>query len=179
MRNGRKRRLLRRLVLGFALVAVAAPAAQARVYAGGSSGESAFIRPDDRAVHGVLVTQDARLPVRGDDKVIVPTATGLPVHADDKVFAPTVTGLPVHADDKVIEPSGEGQYSQFAYRRTLPQDLNAQNRYRVPVQVVTLSRPDGFDWGDAGTGAGILLGAALLAGGAARATRHLVKPATA
>jgi hypothetical protein len=147
MRNGRKRRLLRRLVLGFALVAVAAPAAQARVYAGGSSGESALIRPDDRAVHGVLVTQDARLPVRGDDKV--------------------------------IEPGGEGQYSQFAYRRTLPQDLNAQNRYRVPVQVVTLSRPDGFDWGDAGTGAGILLGAALLAGGAARATRHLVKPATA
>jgi hypothetical protein len=158
MRIGRKRRLGRRVALGFALIVVAAPTAQARTDEGQSAGgPSAIVRPDDRAVRGVPATASGqRLPMRADDKVLAP--------------AP---GVLVRGDDKVLEPTAGAEYSQFAYRRALPQD------YGLPVQVVSLSRPGGFDWGDAGIGAGTLLGAMLLAAGFILAARHSSKPTAA
>ena len=58
--------------------------------------------------------------------------------------------------------------------RALPSDDGAR-----PVQVVV--RPDGggFDWGDAFAGAGVAFGLVLVGAAAARATRHLTKPASA
>jgi hypothetical protein len=41
------------------------------------------------------------------------------------------------------------------------------------------SKPDGFDWGDAGIGAGTLFAVVLLAAGGVLLTRHLNRTATA
>ena len=111
MRNRRRTWLLRRLVLGLAVAAVAVPTAQARPGEGGAS--------------------------------------------------------------SVVNPSvGGADYGQFAYRRALPQDYGVRT-----IQVA--QRPGGFDWGDAGIGAGSAFVIVLLAGGASLATRHLNRPTTA
>lgn len=164
MRNRRKKWILRRLVLGFAVAAIAAPVAQARVedsaqlqkpayipwvtdFGGSVSTSSAAvelpnglaIRPDDRAVRGVATRE--RLPVRGDDKVLN------------------------------LDPTVGAEYNQFTYRRALPEDYGAQ-----PVQIA--SRADGFDWSDAGIGAGLAFGLILLVAAATLSTRHISRPAS-
>lgn len=163
MRNRRKKWILRRLVLGLAVAAVAAPVAQARVDEGAQSQSqkpayipwvtdfggavsapqavSGAVRPDDRAVRGVPATSE-RLPVvRGDDKLLN------------------------------LEPTVGAEYNQFTYRRALPADYGVQ-----PVQIA--SRGDGFDWNDAGIGAGLAFGLLLLLAGATLGTRHISRPAS-
>jgi hypothetical protein len=126
MRNRRRTWLLRRLVLGLAVAAVAVPTAQARPDEGGASSGS-------------------------------------------EQFVQGVTDFP----SSVMNPSARGaDYSQFAYRRALPQDYGVRT-----IQVA--ERPSGFDWSDAGVGAGSALVLVLLAGGASLATRHLNRPTTA
>jgi hypothetical protein len=183
MRNRRKNWFLRRLVLGFAVAAIAAPVAQARVEgglhegSGQSQGSAEYIpwvtdfgssastqagpvRPDDRAVRGVQ-TSDGQLAVRPDDRAV------RGVQATDEL-------LPVRADDKVLnlDPAVGAEYNQFTYRRTLPSDYGIQ-----PVQIA--SKGDGIDWSDAGIGAGLAFGLMLLAAGAMVGTRHISRPASA
>jgi hypothetical protein len=74
MRKERRIRILRRFVIGLAVAAVVAPAAQARfVELGGAKGSNA----------GSPVLQ-------GDDKVILPAggSSTVLIHGDDKVIAP-------------------------------------------------------------------------------------------
>jgi hypothetical protein len=144
MRNRRRTWFLRRLVLGFAVTAIAAPVAQARIDEGVALPNGSVIdqpvRPDDRAVRGVQATDEV-LPVRADDKVLN------------------------------LDPTVGAEYNQFTYRRALPLDYGVQ-----PVQIA--SRPDGFDWSDAGIGAGLAFGLMLLAAGATVGTRHVSRPAS-
>jgi hypothetical protein len=144
MRNRRRAWFLRRLVLGFAVTAIAAPVAQARIDEGVALSNGSVIdqpvRPDDRAVRGVQATDEV-LPVRADDKVLN------------------------------LDPTVGAEYNQFTYRRALPLDYGVQ-----PVQIT--SRPDGFDWSDAGIGAGLAFGLMLLAAGATVGTRHVGRPAS-
>ena len=93
--------------------------------------------------------------------VVVPTAQARPDEG--------VTGSPSSVVDRPVRGADHGQ---FAYRRALPQDYGVRT-----IQVA--QRPGGFDWGDAGIGAGSALVIVLLAGGASLATRHLNRPATA
>jgi hypothetical protein len=153
--------MLRRLVLGLAVAAIVAPAAQAR--------------PDE----GTATQAKAKDPVaviRGDDKVIVTLddGSGALINGDDKVIVPTGggTALLVH-DDKVIVPK-PGDYTLSGYRRALPDDYGV--RAVVPVEAVR--DPSSFDWGDALVGAGAAFGLMLLLGGAALGTRH-VRPTAA
>jgi hypothetical protein len=153
--------MLRRLVLGLAVAAIVAPAAQAR--------------PDE----GTATQGKAKDPVaviRGDDKVIVTPddGSGALINGDDKVIVPTGggTALLVH-DDKVIVPK-PGDYTLSGYRRALPDDYGV--RAVVPVEAVR--DPSSFDWGDALVGAGAAFGLMLLLGGAALGTRH-VRPTAA
>jgi hypothetical protein len=158
MRNRRRTRLLRRLVLGFAVAAIAAPVAQARLDEGGQSQKPVFI--PWVTDFGGSVSSPSDVAVRPDDKAV----RGVPA---------TTERLPVRADDKVLnlDPTVGAEYNQFTYRRALPEDYGAQ-----PVQIV--SKADGFDWSDAGIGAGLAFGLMLLAAGAAVGTRHIGRPAS-
>jgi hypothetical protein len=159
-RAGRKSRFVRRLVLGLAVAALVAPAAQAHpvgTAAQGNAAESAAV-------------------IQGDDKVIIAPKADFNdlIHGDDKVIAPEpdgFTGL-IHGDDKVITP--KPVYYTVA---GLPLALQDDGNW-VETRVVAVRSPGSFDWGDALIGAGVAFGAMLLLGGATLATRH-VRPAGA
>jgi hypothetical protein len=100
----------------------------------------------------------------------------VPVRPDDRAVRGVQTTdelLPVRADDKVLnlKPTDGVEYNQFTYRRALPSDYGVQ-----PVQIAT--RADGFDWSDAGIGAGLAFGLMLLAAGATLGTRHVSRAAS-
>lgn len=81
--------------------------------------------------------------------------------------------VPFQTDFPAAErPVAGASYNEFAYKRALPQDYGVRT-----IQVA--QRPGGFDWGDAGIGAGSALVLVLLAGGATLVTRRLGDPATA
>jgi hypothetical protein len=100
----RKSGILRRLVLGLAVAAIVAPAAQARPYEGtATQGKAkdpvAVIRGDDKKI--VTLDDSSGALINGDDKVIVPTGgvTAALIH-DDKVIVPapgTRAVVPVEA----------------------------------------------------------------------------------
>jgi hypothetical protein len=109
MQRERKIGVLRRFVVGLAVAAIVAPAAQARVDelgggAQGSTARAAVIQGDDKAI---VSGNGGSAMLIGDDKVIVPWA------GDSTVL--------IHGDDKVFAPQG-GNYALADYRRALPQD---------------------------------------------------------
>jgi hypothetical protein len=145
----RNSRILRRLVLGLAVAAIVAPAAQAR--------------PDE----GTVTQGKANDPgavIRGDDKKIVSLDDG--------------SGALINGDDKVIVP-WTGEYYAFAdyYRQAYAQDVLA-GKVLAGNDKAIVPAPSTFDWGDALVGAGAAFGLMLLLGGAALGTRH-VRPTTA
>jgi hypothetical protein len=200
MRNRRRNWFLRRLVLGLAIVAVAAPVAQARSDEGSLAPSEEFVQgvTDFPSSAGADVGADIWQVTGAPEQV-----TGTPVHADDKVGLQPSTSpsLVAHPDNRAerFGPGFEGAGSdvtlvghpdnradrtgpgyegtggaEYAYRGMLPSD------YGQPNVIVAVDRTgDGFDWGDAGIGAGTLFGIVLLAGGALVLTRHLSRPATA
>jgi hypothetical protein len=180
MQKVRRSRRIRRFVLALAVAAVVAPAAQAHVDARGASEGAAAVRPDDRAARHSPGASSETVAVRPDDRAARFVATGsvdlVALRPDDRAtrFSPTgsIELVAVRPDDRAVrpgpnfEPTIGSEYNQYAYRRALPQDYGVRT-----IQVV--SKPDGFDWSDAGIGAGSLFGALLLAAGAALAARHL------
>ena len=143
MRKWRRNRRIRRFVVALAVAAVMAPAAQARVDEAGASDGAA-----------------AAAAVRPDDLALRPGPTGsvaqLAIRPDDLALRPGTH----------LQPTGDVNYGQFAYRRALPQDYGVRT-----IQVAGTA--DGFDWSDAGIGAGSLFGVLLLVSGAALLTRHV------
>jgi hypothetical protein len=139
MRNRRRARLLRRLVLGLTVALVAVPAAQA--YPDEGAKQETFRQGIDDFPGSSYVPPEAAV-VRGDVKDGIGTArilAELEAKTRDYVAgaAPVTTG---------------------------------------PIQVVGTS--DGFDWGDAGIGAGSVFAVVLIGGGALLATRHVGRPAS-
>ncbi|MGH3007041.1 MAG: hypothetical protein ACRDOS_14300 [Gaiellaceae bacterium] len=103
--------------------------------------------------------------------IVVPAAQAGPDEGGAGVepgYVPFQTDFPSSIVDRPVQGAG---YNQFAYQRALPQDYG--------VRTVQLAQRDGFDWSDAGIGAGSALVLVLLAGGATLATRHVSRPATA
>jgi hypothetical protein len=143
MRKWRRNRRIRRFVVVLAVAAVMAPAAQARVDEAGASDGAA-----------------AAAAVRPDDLALRPGPTGsvaqLAVRPDDLALRPGTH----------LQPTGDVNYGQFAYRRALPQDYGVRT-----IQVAGTA--DGFNWSDAGIGAGSMFGVLLLVSGAALLTRHV------
>ena len=103
---------------------------------------------------------DGTAAVRPDDLALRPGPTGsvaqLAIRPDDLALRPGTH----------LQPTGDVNYGQFAYRRALPQDYGVRT-----IQVAGTG--DGFDWSDAGIGAGSLFGVLFLVSGAALLTRHL------
>lgn len=159
MQHRRRIRLLRRLVLGLAVAALVAPAAQANIPDADTSvlRDATAVRSADDA-DGVVLRRNrpAGATVQGEDKGSLPEAGYVPFASDFPRTAPA--------------PGGDS--APAGYRRALPQDYGV-----VRVEVPT--GPSAFDWGDAFIGAGGALTLLLLAGGATLATRHVGRPAAA
>ena len=154
MRSNRKRNwLIKRIALGFAVAAFAAPVAQAGVDQGigvlPSSSTSAYepFATDFPSYANVVDASDYGMPR--------PTATDYAISRGDliEVVRSTPNGTP---SDKI------------EFVRTQPRSIGEP-------QVVSA----GFDWKDAGIGAGLALALVLLGGGAALASRHLGRAQTA
>lgn len=113
-------------------------------------------------------------PVRADDKTGLGQSPQVAVVHDRPALGPTVGSehrqWAYRGDDK----TGIGDFGQVAQVHDRP--ALGPTAGDVPIQVV--NRPDGFDWGDAGIGAGALFGLMLLGAIAMVASRHLSRPAT-
>jgi hypothetical protein len=150
MRSNRRRNwFIKRIALGLAIAAVAAPVAQAKVDEGSSvhaNGYQAFAT-DFPSYANVVDASDYGMPR--------PTATDYAISRGDliEVLRSTPNGTP---SDKI------------EFVRTQPRSIGEP-------QVVSA----GFDWKDAGIGAGLALALVLLGGGAALASRHVGRAQTA
>jgi len=157
MQHRRRIRLFRRLVLGLAVAALVAPAAQARI---------------SDADTGVLGGAAARPADEADGFVLRRSRPAVVVHGEDKADLPAAGYVPFVSDFPRTAPGPGGDTTIVGYRRALPQDYGV-------VRVQVARGPSGFDWGDAFIGAGGALTLLLLAGGATLATRHIARPAAA
>ena len=175
MQKERRIRILRRFVLGLAVAAFVAPAAQARVdELGGGAGSIAgaavthgeskgdyprtrrLDRVDPRRVQGRLPRRTRRL---------------------DRVDPRRVQGrLPRAPGDSTVLIRGE-------YKGDYPAPGDSTGPVVVSTPRTTpvggLSSPSTFDWGDALVGAGAAFGLMLLAGGSALGMRRRQHPAAA
>ena|SRR4249919_447373 len=166
MRNRRRTRVLRRLVLGLAVAATIVPAAQARV--DGDSNWSGVGRSTTVDTASVLVAGE-----RHDGFVVgSPAETGL-VHGER--YSDHATGgepiAVVRAQDykRYWAPSGVQPANRYAgYVRAMPDDSGTIAGGQ-PIQVA--SEPNGFHWRD-GLVALAALGLALLAAGALLGARR-------
>jgi hypothetical protein len=158
-------RMIKRLALSLAAVATLAPTAQARVDEIGTvktNGEQAIVRPDDRAERFALKHSIGQVAIRPDDRADRFTGTDaiglVATRPDDRALRP------------MLEPATDylGRPAAVVLREGPKWDGNK------PSEVVVAG--EGFDWRDAGIGAGTLFGAMLLAGAAvllARGNRKL------
>ena len=160
----KRNRILRRLVLGFAVAALVVPsAAMARVDEGGIGQPNSV---------GEL-TAGVTLP-----NGFVAGVTDFPSKSQVKAGD---YGMPrAMPSDYGLQRGDSIEIARLHERNTVrPGDL-IEN---VRLQPRTVSTPQvvsaGFDWGDAGIGAGILLGLVLVGGAAFYATRQVGKPQTA
>ncbi|MGH3020783.1 MAG: hypothetical protein ACRDNR_11585 [Gaiellaceae bacterium] len=170
MQNHRRRiRLLRRLVLGLAVAAIVAPAAQA-------APDEGTIVPRGTLPNGSIVQGEYKSGL--GDGVVRGHPGGLIPQGESKADLPQgdVPGALVQGERKTDLPRG---YVPFVsdFPRTAPAPGGQDSTPPAPVAVV--HQPSTFDWGDALIGAGVALALVLLAGGAALATRHISRPAAA
>jgi hypothetical protein len=159
MQHRRRIRLLRRLVLGFAVAALVAPAAQAYVP-----------NPESRVFDG----RGAAVGSAGeaDNVVLRRSRPAVVVHGEDKADLPATGYVPFVSDFPRTAPAPGGDGTLVGYRRALPQDYGV-------IQVEVVRSASTFDWGDALIGAGGTFALLLLAGGATLATRRMTRPAAA
>ena len=157
----KRNRILRRLVLGFAVAALVVPsAAMARVDEGGIG--------QPNSISELKVT----------DNAFVAGVSDFPSKSQVKAGD---YGMPrAMPSDYALQRGDAIEIARTHERNTVrPGDL-IEN---VRLQPRSVSNPQvvsaGFDWGDAGVGAGILLGLVLVGGAAFYATRQVGKPQTA
>ena len=168
----RRHRWLRRFAAGLAFAGLVVPTAQAHPL--GVSGDrpggepitsDVAVRPDDRAVRISPQAIDSTKVVRPDDRAVrispQPVDSTSVVRPDDR--AVRVSPQPVDSTN-VVRPDDRGV-------RFTP------SGGELPQVVAEPST--GFDWGDAGIGAGLAFGLMLLTLGAALATRHANRKALA
>jgi hypothetical protein len=157
--------ILKRMVLGFAVAALVVPsAAMARVDEGGVGQPNSS---SELVKSGVVVPNG-----------FIAGVTDFPSKSQVKAGD---YGMPrAMPSDYALQRGDAIEIARLHERNTVrPGDL-IEN---VRLQPRTVSTPQavstGFDWGDAGIGAGILLGLVLVGGAAFYATRQVGKPQTA
>ena len=167
MRSNRRRNwLIKRIALGLAIAAFAAPVAQAKVDEGSSvqaNGYQAFVTDFPSVPSGQVAKDIVNSDYPSLKPTVVASAYGMPrampmdyaINRGDQIEV--VRALPSGSPSDKIE-----------FVRTQPRSIGEP-------QVVAA----GFDWKDAGIGAGFALALVLLGGGAALASRHVGRAQTA
>ena len=185
MRSNRRRNwLIKRFALGLAITAFAAPVAQAKIDEGSSvqaNGYQSFVTdfPSSQvnaSAYGMPRAMPADYAVnRGDQIELVrsqPRSTG-------DSFVASAYGMPraMPVDYAV------NSVDQIEVVRALPQGASSDKIEFVRTQPRSIGEPQvvsaGFDWKDAGIGAGLALALVLLGAGAALASRHVGRAQTA
>jgi hypothetical protein len=171
MRIHKRNRILRRLVLSFAVAALVVPGtAMARVDEGSQSNAAANawqLGSDGRWVKDQGGVQIAD-PKFGQE---VGNPGGVQI-ADPKFGQETQS---VKVGTYGMPPAGLNVYLQTHSGKALVTPRDSEVQTRAP-QVVSSG---GFDWRDAGIGAGVIAGIVLLGAGALVSTRQLGRPQTA
>jgi hypothetical protein len=171
MRSNRKKNwFIKRIALGLAIAAVAAPVAQARVDEG--------VQSQPSASNQVFKVIPYRWPSSGD------ALNGI-------AYQQFVTDFPssqVNASDYGMPRAMPVDYAvnrgdQIEVVRALPSGSPTDKIEFVRTQPRSIGEPQvvsaGFDWKDAGIGAGLTLALVLLGAGAALASRHVGRAQTA
>ena len=161
MRTKRKQ-ILAGLAVAIASVAVTAPAAHADDWYNGL--ETAIVRPDDRA--------DARGPGAALGATVV--------RPDDRAVrvSPGVVETAVRPDDRAVRVSPVTPVEPVV----LPDDragVRGPGAAPDATPATILVSPNGFDWTDAGIGAGMALGLILLGSGMLLVARRHRRPTAA
>lgn len=184
MRTRRRNWSLKRIVLGLAITALVVPGvANARVDEGGYGQPNSVAEVSKGGIGG------PRMQISGTNESTVKSeCRGCRRSHENPPFgtgAILPTGLPSGMTREQLNAyllARDGVEVTRMHPRSTARDYDViENRRGAPSTISTpqvVSAP-GFDWGDAGVGAGIVLGLALLAGAALRTTRHLGKPQTA
>jgi hypothetical protein len=147
-----RRHLLRRIALGFAIAALAAPTAQAATSDPPEAGHSAG-----------------------------PSLTTIPAELSGRQFGPTTAAVVSDALPGLVEGRqyGPSTLPLVAIPDSLSgRQFGPTTGESIPV-VPVATPADGFGWGDAGIGAGIAVALGLLAMGTLRLTRRQTDPARA
>jgi hypothetical protein len=151
----KRNRIFKRLVLGFAVAALVVPsAAIAAVDEGGAGQQGSSVKARDYFAHHALPSNYAASAVSIENVRLNPRGSSSTVSIEDVRLNPRGSSSTVTGDIENVR-------------------LNPR----------TVSTPEvvsaGFDWGDAGIGAGISLGLVLVGGAALYATRQVGKAQTA
>jgi hypothetical protein len=165
MRKWKRNWMIKRMVLGFAVAALVVPAvAQARVDSG-------------------IGMPNPANQVKGD--VYVPFVTDFPKYEwtsnVSKVSAGTPVGLPSAGLNEYLKARDGIEAVRLQPRNEVRSGDLIENVRLAPRSVSTpqvVSSP-GFDWSDAGIGAGLALALVLAGGAAFIATRHMGRTQTA
>ena len=185
--NRRKNWFVRRIALGFAVAAIAAPAAQASLDQGGvSSGSQVKVSAGDYGMPRAMPSDYAL--ARADHIELVrslPRSTGTSVVAADYGMPramPSDYALSSGDQIEVVRAEPRGSSSdKIEFVRTQPRafgEPQVASRFARPNSTTTTSL-EAVNWQDFGIGMGLVLGLVLLGGGAALATRHQGKAQTA
>lgn len=162
----KNRRMIKRLALSLAAAATLVPTAQARVDEIGTSVESetaypTSVQPADRAEQFAL--PNGHVITRSDDHLII-----RPDDRADRFVRTDAIGISLVAtrpDDRALRPMLQPATDYLGRPAAVILAEGPKWEGNKPVDQVVVSG-DGFDWADAGIGAGTLFGAVLLAGAA-------------
>jgi hypothetical protein len=206
MKSWKRQRVLKTFVLGLAVAAIAAPAAAADPWF--TDGTSVIVRPDDRATRVSPPEADAvqsspsatqagsfDRPTAPDNRPVhVPPVSTTPADSFDRPTAPdnrpvheapvdatpTILGEPaVRPDDRAARPGPAATPETIFDRATRPVVVTPDSSAPVTSSEPSAVGDEGFDWTDAGIGAGMALGLVLLACGMLLLLRHRRTPEVA
>jgi len=167
--NRRKNWFIKRIALGLAIAAFAAPVAQAKVDEGST--------PQARTESSIVQAHTYQPVQAGSDGVYQKFATDFPSTAN--LVDASDYGMPRATPQDYAISRGD----LIEVVRSTPKGTSSDKIEFVRTQPRSIGEPQvvaaGFDWKDAGVGAGLALALVLLGGGAALASRHVGRAQTA
>ena len=176
MRSNRRRNwLIKRVALGFAVAAFVAPVAQARVDEG--------IQGQPNAAGESVQPIPYRWPSSADTLVKSRTVDYQPFATDFPSYANVVDASDYGMPRATPQDYAVSRGDLIEVVRSTPNGTSSDKIEFVRTQPRSIGEPQvvsaGFDWKDAGIGAGLALALVLLGFGAALASRHVGRAQTA